>query len=186
MHKLLLVLLLLTPAQSPTAQTQPQPNLAQALTGDWTGVLEYGDYKEPANSTKRVQLPTWLSIKAVDGAHLTRHFIYDDGPGKTVDSTDDVAIDQASSSYTETTAGKPAQLYTVSGYETLKSGRGDLTLMGSGTDNNKPAQIRITLTIRRNLLMWIEETRPAGSTEPFAFRHSYTFVRAQAPAVTSH
>ena len=49
-------------APAPTA-TQPAQELSRALTGDWTGVLEYRDYSEPPASAKRVQLPTWLSIR---------------------------------------------------------------------------------------------------------------------------
>jgi len=171
-----------------SAQTAPasqiQTDLRNALIGDWVGVLEYRDYSEPPTSTKRVDLPTWLSITA-NGPALSEHFIYDDGPAKTVDSTDTVTLDPAAGLYTETSAGKAAQVYKVTGYDKLKSGRGELVLSGAGTDNDKPAEIRMTLTIRRNLLTWTEETRPAGSSEAFAFRHAYRFTRAKAPTVTS-
>lgn len=162
-----------------------QADLRQALLGDWTGLLEYRDYSEPPTSTRRVQLPTWLSISP-SGASLTEHFIYDDGPAKTVDSTNTLSLDIATATYTETPTGKPAQVYKVTGYDTLKSGKGDLVLTGPGTENDKPTETRITLTIRRNLFSWIDETRPAGSTEPFVFRHRYTFTRSQPPANPQH
>jgi hypothetical protein len=164
-------------AQTP-AHTQSE--LRQALIGEWTGVLEYRDYSEPPTSTKRVQLPTCLSITP-SGDSLSEHFIYDDGPTKTVEETDVITIDTASSTYSEVDNGKPAQLYRVTGYEKLKSGRGEIILSGTGTDANKPAETRITLTIRRNLLTWLEEVRPAGSSESFVYRHRFTFTRAVPP-----
>lgn len=173
------------PSRTPQTPSQIQTDLRQALLGDWTGVLEYRDYSEPPTSTKRVQLPTWLSISS-GGASLAEHFIYDDGPSKTVDSTTLLSLDTAAATYTEISAGKPAQVYKVVGYDALKSGKGELVLTGPGTENDKPTETRITLTIHRNLLSWTDETRPTGSTEPFAFRHRYTFTRSQSPATTKH
>ena len=151
---LLLAAAFLTPcaihAQTATALHQIQSDLQQALTGNWTGVLEYRDYSEPATSTKRVQLPTWLTIKPT-GSSQTWHYLYDDGPNKLVEETDTLSFDPSASTYTE-------------------------------SDNGKPSETRITLTIRRNLLTILEETRPAGSSDPFAFRHSFCFTRATPPA----
>jgi hypothetical protein len=185
MRTLLLAATLLTPcalqAQTPVAlPNQIQTDLQQALIGNWTGVLEYRDYSEPATSTKRVQLPTWLSITPANSA-LTWHYLYDDGPTKTVEETDTITFDPTASTYSESDNNKPPQPFKVTGYANLRSGRGQLVLLGSGTDNDKPAETRTTLTIRRNLLTILEETRPANSTDPFAFRHSFTFTRATPP-----
>ena len=166
-----------------SAPAQVEANLRQALTGQWAGVLEYRDYSEPATSMKRVQLPTWLTITNVAGV-LTERFVYDDGPGKTVVSSQTITFDVGSKTYTEQEVSKPAQISQVTGYEALKAGRGELILLGRGLDNDKPAETRTTLTIRRNLLSWLEEVRPAGTQEPFAFRHRYTFTRAASPAST--
>jgi len=176
---------LLTPCaihaqNAPTAQIQS--DLQQTLSGNWTGVLEYRDYSEPATSTRRVQLPTWLGITP-EGSSQTWHYLYDDGPYKLVEETDTITFDPSTSTYAESDNGKPLHTYRVTGYTDLRSGRGQLVLLGSGTDNDKPAETRITLTIRRNLLTILEETRPAASTDPFAFRHSFTFTRANAPQI---
>jgi hypothetical protein len=170
-------------AQTP-ASTQPVPALEAALSGGWTGVLEYRDYSEPPTSTKRVQLPTWLTVdKAADGLHF--HYIYDDGPTKTVEERDTVVIDGAKQTYAETEDGKPAMIFAVAGLSALKDGRGELTLTRLGEDNDKPAEMRSTIAVRRNLLTVLEEVRPAGSTEPFAFRHRFVFTRSTPPAVPS-
>ena len=183
MRALVLITTLLLPCAL-TAQTPPpaqiQADLRQALLGDWTGVLEYRDYSEPATSTRRVLLPTWLSI-APSGSTQAWHYIYDDGPTKVVVETDTVSFDPANSTYAESDNSKPSHLFKVTGYDMLRNGRGQLILTGSGTDNNKPAETRLTLTIRRNLLEILDETRPSGSSDPFAFRHLFRFTRATPP-----
>lgn len=68
-------------------------------------------------------------------------------------------------------------VYTVTGYETLKDGRCLLVLKGNGTDNGKPSENQVTLTIRRNLLEILEESHSTGSNEPMAFRHAFRFTR---------
>ena len=171
---------LLAQSAAPVSSLPTQTELRQAFEGDWVGVLEYRDYSEPASSTKRVQLPTWLSVSAA-GNGLVEHFVYDDGPTKTVQETETVRFDPGAGTYTEIEAGKAEQVYRVAGFEKLKSGRGELVLTGMTTDNDKPAESRVTLTIRRNLLSWTEEVRAAGSGEGFVFRHRFTFTRAGAP-----
>jgi hypothetical protein len=188
MRKFLLAAALLTPcalqAQTTVAlPNQIQSDLQQALIGNWTGVLEYRDYSEPPTSTKRVQLPTWLSITPANSSQ-TWHYVYDDGPTKTVEETDTITFDPLASTYTESDNNKPPRPFKVTGYPELRTGRGQLILLGVGTDNDKPAETRITLTLRRNLLTILEETRPANSTDPFAFRHSFTFTRATPPSPT--
>ena len=179
---LLSAALAVLPFQSPPISSpQPLPELAAALHGNWIGVLEYRDYSEPAGSTKRVDLPTWLTISG-DAAQNWR-YIYDDGPTKTVQEDDSVVFDPAKQSFSEASNGKAAHVYRVDGFDTLKAGRGTLQMVGSGTDSGKPSEIHMVMTVRRNLLEILEEVRPAGSTEPYAFRHLYRMVRAQAPAV---
>lgn len=181
-----LALPLVAAAQGPLAVAPPaqiQTALTQSLTGDWTGVLEYRDYSEPETSTKRVQLPTWLHI-APTGDTLTWYYVYDDGPNKTVDETQHIALDVAAGTFTISNDHNRTETYKVTGYNGLSSGRGTLILLGPGTDNNKLVETRITLTVRRNLLQLTEENRPPTGTAPFTFRHSYTFTRAVVPKVT--
>lgn len=161
-------------------------DLQSALEGEWTGVLEYRDYGESPTSTKRVKLPTWLSVSK-EQESLRFRYIYDDGPAKTVFESDLVTIDTASFTWTitpdngkdaKTPKGKP-DVSTVAGLPALRSGRGTLVLTGAGIDNGQPAEIRTTFRIGRNILEVLRETRHPG--EDFKFRHSYTFVHAQPP-----
>ncbi len=151
----------------------------QAMTGEWTGVLEYRDYSEPDTSAKRVKLPTWLTVKT-NATGLTFHYIYDDGPNKVVDETLSISFDVPGSTLQITNDKGHVETYKVDGYDRLRDGRGDLIVLGPTIDNNRPAETRITIGIRRNLMTWTEEVRPTSAI-PFAFRHSYVFTRAQAP-----
>ena len=154
-------------------------DLSAALRGEWVGVLEYRDYSEPVGSTKRVDLPTWLTITG-DRAQ-SWHYVYDDGPTKTVTEDEAVTFDVEKGTFSEASGGKAPHVYRMSGFDTLKAGKGTLQMTGSGTDSGKPSEQHMVLTVRRNLLEILEEVRPAGSTEPFAFRHLYRMVRASAP-----
>jgi hypothetical protein len=195
MRSLLLLFIFLLPSAflSPTASAQTSAaasaqqtaaELQQAIAGAWTGVLEYRDYSEPETSTRRVKLPTWLSVGS-SGDKLTFHYIYDDGPNKVVDETLTMSFDVAGSTLQITNSKGHVETYKVDGYNGLRSGRGDITLLGPTIDNDRPAECRIVIGVRRNLLTWVEEVRPTSAV-PFAFRHSYTFTRAQTPQVTSH
>jgi hypothetical protein len=107
--------------------------------------------------------------------------VYEDGPSKSVEETDSVNFDPDAATYSEADNGNAVQVFKVTGYEALRSGRGTLVLTGSGTDNSQPSETRVTLEIQRNLLDILGETRPAGSTGDFAFRHSFRFTRAVPP-----
>jgi hypothetical protein len=169
-------------AQTPTGiSSHADIDVAQRLAGSWAGYLEYRDYSEPPTSQKRVQLPTWLEVTG-SGHALAFHYTYDDGPKKVVESRETVTLDAANNSYKVVEGGHPEETFAVSGFSSLKDGLGTLVLLGKGTDNDKPAEFRITLTIRRNLFDWIKETRPAGTNEPFVFRHSLRLVRSTPPA----
>lgn len=189
----LFLLLLVTSVVS--AQTSEQKNtssqiavdlsssaaaLENALAGSWVGVLEYRDFAEPATSNKRVKLPTWLTVEAT-GSNLRFHYVYDDGPNKTVTETSLVNIDSATSRYMVVGSdGKVTDSYAISDLKQLRSGLGTLTLTGAGVENKLPVEARTTLRIGRNLLEITRETGASG--QPLTFRHAYTLVRAAPPS----
>lgn len=173
------------PSQTPAVaiSQQTSASLQKAMTGMWTGVLEYRDYSEPDSSTKRVKLPTWLTVTSNGSGRLTFHYLYDDGPDKVVDETLSISFDVPGSTLQITNDKGHIETYKVDGYDRLRDGRGDLIVLGPTVDNNRPAESRITIGVRRNLLTWTEEVRPTSAV-PFAFRHSYVFTRAQAPKLS--
>lgn len=62
------------------AHAQPAGDLVP-MQGEWTGTLTYNDYSRPG---RLVTLPTTLFAALASPTELTLHFVYDDGPGKTV------------------------------------------------------------------------------------------------------
>ncbi len=181
--RLILSLLLLSTSLFAQNAKQTEQEISAALAGRWAGYLEYRDFSEPPTSTKRVQLPTWLDITP-SGDGLSARYIYDDGPNKVVEDTEKIMLHVAQNTYESVEPGKPPRVFQVAGFSSLKSGLGTLVMNGTGTDNGKPADVRITLTIRRNLVEWLQEARPAGSTEPFVFRHLLRLTRAQPPSTS--
>ena len=185
-----LVLILNAPLLWPQAAPPPvaaapdaQAAITGALLGRWTGVLEYRDYSEPATSLKRVELPTWLVVSR-DPDGLALEYTYDDGPSKTVSEHSVLVLNTRAKSYNTLSSDGTTQTLTITGLEQLKGGLGVLTLESFSRDNKSPAEIRTVWTLRRNLLSWLEEVRASGSSDPFVFRHRYTFTRAEPPSPT--
>jgi hypothetical protein len=176
MRSLLALFLIVPMAVAQNASSSP------AVAGKWVGVLQYRDYSEPATSTKRVELPTWLVV--TEGSPQVWHYTYDDGPAKTVVEDDAVVFDPVAGRYSVAENGKPAHAYAMTGWDGLKNGLGKLEMVGAGTDNGKPAEMHVVMTVGRNILRVVEETRPAGSAEAYAFRHEYRFVRAEPPVAS--
>ncbi len=163
------------------AAIAPLQQLDAALVGDWTGVLEYRDFSEPPTSTKRVKLPTWLKVTASSGS-LRFRYTYDDGPGKTVVSTELITLDRQRSLWTSVSEDKPEarpHVDAIDRLDKLKSGRGVLVLTGPALESGQPVELRTTMRIGRNLLDILRESRRPGAE--FSFRDSYTLVRTQPP-----
>jgi hypothetical protein len=169
-----------SPVQSAAAESVTLTDLQHALVGSWVGTLEYRDYSEPAASTKRVKLPTWLTVQP-SGGDLLFTYIYDDGPTKTVTEISKLRIDPAGAHFTFLDdKGKVEESLSVSGWSQLHQGRGILTLIGSSMDNGAIADVRVSLRVGRNILEIVREAAPTG--QALAFRHAYTFVRSIPPS----
>jgi hypothetical protein len=67
----------------------PDAQLA-AVQGEWTGSLIYRDYSE---SGRLVTLPTRLFVALSSPTALVFHYVFDDGPGKTVFSYETMSFD---------------------------------------------------------------------------------------------
>ncbi len=164
------------PAQTPAATVK---DLNTNFVGKWTGQLEYRDFVSNAQTF----LPTWLTItETPDQKSLHFEYVYDDGPTKTVRELMTVTLDPATAKMAfSSDRDHSSDVYSVQGLEEFsKLGRGTLTLTGPGKENDKPVDVRITLTLRRNLYIFRKETRHQG--EDFKFRDAYTFTRAEPPS----
>ena len=168
-------------AQQPAASTAAATSAASiysSFVGEWVGQLEYRDY----TSNERVFLPTWLSVTpSSDGKSVQFAYVYDDGPNKTVKEISWFALDQTSNTATFTSdRERSSDTYKVEGVaEFAKDGRGKLLLTGTGVENKKKVDVRITITVRRNLYTSVKDTRLAG--EEFKFRDGYKFTRKEPP-----
>ena len=166
------------PAAAAVSVTSTRDQLYIRLNGAWTGQLEYRDFQ----SDKHVALPTWLDIKtSPDGSSLQFTYTYDDGPSKILIEHSTIKIDPANHQFMATSdRDHSSETYQISGLaEPLPAGRVQFALSGKGTENDKPVDVRITITIGRNLYQYSKETRQAA--EDFKFRDGYTFTRRNPP-----
>jgi hypothetical protein len=179
---LLALLISVSPVTSAqTLATPPAKDLNTNFLGKWTGQLEYRDFQTDAQTF----LPTWLTItETPDRRSLQFQYVYDDGPGKTVRELMTVTLDPATAKITfSSDRDYTSETYAVEGLdEFAKLGRGTLTFTGPGKESDKPIDVRITLTLRRNLYTYRKETRRQGvQGQDFKFRDAYTFTRAEPP-----
>jgi hypothetical protein len=147
--------------------------LATALAGSWTGRLDYRDYGTDA----RVGLPVTATVSpALDIA-----FTYDDGPGKTVRSSESWRIDPVTATIAVTTArGRPVKSR-LTGLAQLSSAA-DVTLSwdGSATENGRAVETRTLLTVRGDRLRLTRMSRTPGG--PFLLRSAHDLSRIARPA----
>lgn len=90
--KLLLAALLLLPCTASALYDPAPADALAAAEGVWTGTLTYRDYSDP---DREVTLPTRLFVTLGAPDELVLHYIYDDGPGKTVHSYERMRFDTA-------------------------------------------------------------------------------------------
>ena len=158
------------------AQTRPSPKaLHAALGGTWTGALRYRDYQD---SSRFVSLPTVIEgTTAGDSANVRLDFVYDDGPGKTVRSSDTFSLNaQARALLWGPADGTRApSTFAVQQF----SGGNPFTLIVemNGEDDNKKARIRETLTVSANELRILKEVQFKADA-PWLFRHEYRVNRS--------
>ncbi len=153
----------------------PRTELYRALVGEWTGTLEYKDYRNP---DRRVTLPTTLSVTwAADSSDVQMYFVYDDGPGKTVTSRDRFVADPPLTAveWGGVTDSLPQRFTVVSRTADAATRGQTLVLEGMGEDDDAPALFRETLTLTPTSFTLLKETKPVGGA--FGFRHVYRFTR---------
>ena len=164
-----------------TASPVPLERVYQAFVGNWTGELEYRDYR----SDQHVKLPTWLDVTvSPDGRGLQFHYLYDEGPNKVVEEVSAVTIDPQMSMFTVSSdREKSKETYQLSGFDKLSAtGTGTLQLTGPGTENDRKVDVRITIKLGRNSYRYQKETRFPGGD--FQFRDGYNFTRREPPEST--
>lgn len=145
-------------------QPAPPALLGRALAGHWRGALRYRDYK----SDKAVTLPTEVVIDATGGA-LQLAFTYDDGPGKTVRSSEQWTFDGVTLATGKTNA--PLQ---VSTYRANANGDLVVVALGDGVENGAPVALRLVVLRRGDALSISRASRLPQ--QDWLLRHVYRFT----------
>ncbi len=160
------------------------------FSGSWTGTLEYRDYSAKSPDAPHTKLPTTLSMRpSPDGRAVNLDYTYDDGPDKTsaTPGARKIVHEREILSFTENTANLTGtsnaqnQIFTVAGLQPFaKTGYGTLVMTGPGKENDKPVDLRVTITLAPASLVWLKESRSmnaAGTPEgDFVFRDQYNFT----------
>jgi hypothetical protein len=135
---------------------------AHALSGRWTGTLDYRDYGNDSRTT----LPAILQS---DGKSFD--WTFDDGPGKTVRSSESWNFDPYGQSLAVTGGGR-TEIWRV--VEARSANNGEmmtLVLEGEIFENGRMVIARKILTRESGRMRLTKMTRLAG--EPFLMRQSY-------------
>jgi hypothetical protein len=148
------------------ASMTPAPDLAQTLAGAWSGALDYRDF----GNDRRNILPTQMS-GSEDGSGVILSFAFDDGPGKTVRSTERWTISPDGTNLLIRNGDDVEEMTIVE--RRGGEGAGALTLVaeGRGAENGAAVAVREILTRRGASLSIARLTQRPG--EPFLLRDAY-------------
>jgi hypothetical protein len=150
----------------------PTDATVSRLQGEWRGTLTYDDYSHPG---QRVTLPTTLYIAASAPHEVVLHYVFDDGPGKTVYSYERLAIDAANKTVvTSSGVGERKEEKATLVSESESAGVRTIVFETTG----EKGRDRQTLEIGADTLVWRKE-EIVGEQAP-RFRNRYEFRRAGA------
>jgi hypothetical protein len=133
-------------AAAPPALTVQEARASTA--GAWRGELQYRDYQ----SNEWIGIPVNVTIEPVgDGVTLLRRAVFDDGPARGavyVTTLEMLAKDGATEYTTSFRAGREPEIdsATLAMTEARGPDRWTIVATRSGTDDDRPANIRETLT----------------------------------------
>jgi hypothetical protein len=162
-----------------TARTTPwrvAPSPLAPTIGLMRGELEYSDY----SNGERVRLPTWVHTSPIGATGAFRQrTVYDDGPGKTIVSSDVVRV--AGARWIEGAGAEDGQ--STDAQTTLRiasrtrTADGELLMLrGTGMDDHKPVEFRYTVTLSDSSSTRLKEYRAVGTTA-WLYRHEYRLRR---------
>ena len=165
------VLSLVTLPVTAQSTSAPHPDLA-AAQGAWRGQLMYRDYSRP---DQLVTLPTRLFVALSAPSDLTLHYIFDDGPSKTVYSYERMAFDFVNNVLVWT-SGYPNAKVSQNRITSMQAQEGGRTInfeRDEGANINRYVFNLLPMTLR----LGKEEGTSSGA---FQFRNRYEFTRGEA------
>lgn len=149
---------------------RPDESLARAQ-GQWVGSLTYRDYQRP---DRMVTLPTRLFAALGAPDTLVLHYVFDDGPGKTVYSYESLRVDLAKQVVTWTTGDEDrvGREYRIVSFD-RQPALTRVVFEGAAADHGT---VRVTIEIDpQRLLLRREEIDAAGGA---LLRNTFAFHRA--------
>lgn len=174
--------LLMVSALAYTASAQalydpPTDATVARLQGEWRGTLTYNDYSHPG---QLVTLPTTLYIAASSPHEVVLHYVFDDGPSKTVYSYERISFDAAAKTVVLSSGvKKPEQKTATLVSETDAAGVHTLVFETA----SKTGRDRQTVEVGTDTLVWRKEE--IEGQQPPRFRNRYEFHRVGAVNPTS-
>jgi hypothetical protein len=165
-----LLALLTLPATAAFGLYDPKPDEAlAAVQGEWTGSLTYRDYSRP---DRLVTLPTKLFVALSSPTELVLHYVFNDGPSKSVFSYERMQFDFPDKrlNWYSGAADKSPEAHKITGV-TDEGSMKQLTF--ERVDGDKTAKHVLSLSPKAFRLSK-EELPSSGEA---TFRNRYEFVR---------
>jgi hypothetical protein len=150
----------------------PRPDaVLSSIQGSWGGSLQYKDYSAP---DKLVTLPAKLSIALSGPDEITMHYVYDDGPTKTVYSYENMRFDFARNEahWKGGSKDKPMEM-TWQITKSVPSGASRLVVMERARSEGK--KDRLTFELSPAALSFAKDEIAADGQA--SLRNKYTFKR---------
>ncbi|MBU2166835.1 MAG: hypothetical protein KKF88_03250 [Alphaproteobacteria bacterium] len=174
-----LALALLGPGVA-VAQQPPSPTeLRLGLVGNWTGALGYRDYQ----SDELFEIPVTINVTSPgDGRTLIQQSVFDDGPGDPVWVTTVTLEDPEASTLTSASfrAGREVGVSIETVHLARYVGPTRWTLIDEqiGSDDDAPAEIRVTTTREDDYVESVKVVRPVGADDSaWRFRNQIRLTR---------
>lgn len=148
------------------------PDAALAVAqGEWAGSLTYRDYQRP---DRLVTLPTRLFVALAAPDTLVLHYVFDDGPGKTVYSYESIRLDVAKNQLTWTTddGDRTGTDYRIVSFD-RGTARTRVIFEGAAKDDGR---VRVTIEIEAQRLTFRKEEIDAAGAA--VLRNTFDFRRA--------
>ena len=155
----------------------PKPDPALAATqGAWTGSLRYRDYQHP---DRMVTLPTRLFVALSAPDALVLHYVFDDGPGKTVYSYENMRFDFAKGELAWVSGDEDRSETT---YRIVSSERtpGVARIVFEGPGKGDAAGGRVRYTIELGAERMTQKKEEVDAAGVVVVRNTFTFERAAA------
>ena len=132
------------------------------LEGEWAGYVEYVDYRD---DEMRIRLTTTLRCArtgAEDSAdgRLSLRYVYTEPDGRTLIAEGELGVDGESGRVTIDVVGGGTETWNViERFADWEAGRVEVVLARLGTDNDRPADIKLTLMREGDTLTIRKEVR---------------------------